>query len=308
MGILNLFGKWIRQSPADHRTLEEPRPEAAKPERIVSELNRVSCSKCGVMILSSVADRYNGFCVRCAPPGLVEKVRAEARRRRSEESPHANVTAGKVESASAREGTGVGPQKQEGTAAGRIFDYGRGTIEDFYADMSKDLIRVHGPLMRVDYITHYPTFAIWFFYKDGTSIYSGQRTGRHDIHFLSLGYVGEGPRYAEQFLAAAGFILTSEEIESIDAGDGIELRGDKPIIVRKRDKVNEDEVVKFSHERNEQFAGFPAIYRHYKAPSKDSAMVFLGKQTITAQSFFIVVETPEGTFCKDRMGLFEGKQ
>lgn len=186
--------------------------------------------------------------------------------------------------------------------------YEGGAPEAFYERMSADLTSRHGPLVSVDYLSHFPKFEIWFCYEDGTRLYSGERTGDYDIHFLSLGYVGEGPRYARHFLAAAGLDLSTEEIESIEAGDSIQRSGERAIVVRAGERVKEESTlpVEFSHERQDVVAGFPATYRHYRAPDKDTAKAFLDEQEVTAQSFFIVVETPEGAISKDRMGVFEG--
>jgi hypothetical protein len=155
--------------------------------------------------------------------------------------------------------------------------YEGGPVEPFYERMSKDLMSRHGPLVSVDYMSHFPKFEIYFAYEDGMRIYSGQRTGHYDIHFLTLGYVGEGPRYARHFLAAAGFDLTSEQIESIEPGDSILLENQKAFIQKKKDKVQEDDLgaVKFLRERNEEVYGAPATYRHYSAPDKETAKKFL---------------------------------
>lgn len=185
--------------------------------------------------------------------------------------------------------------------------YSNGPLEPFYEQMSKELIDRHGKLVAVDYLSHYPKFEIYFAYEDGMRIYSGQRTGEYDIHFLSLGYVGEGPRYVKHFLSAAGFDLSHDQIKSVEPGDSILLKDGVARIQKKSEKANEEGLgkVKFSHERNEEVFGAPATYRHYTAPDKESAESFLEKQNITAQSYFIVVETPEGIFAKDRMGTFE---
>jgi len=183
--------------------------------------------------------------------------------------------------------------------------YTGGPVEQYYERMSKDLIRKYGPLVGVDYVSHYPKFEIWFCYKDGTRIYSGERTGHYDIHFMSLGYTGEGPRYARHFLTAAGFDLTSEQIESIEPGDSIQLKDSKTVIVREKDKVVENVEVTFDREIKSNSMGFPATYKLYKGSNRAVAIEFLEKQNITAQSFFIGVKTPEGTFCKDRMGMFD---
>ena len=192
-------------------------------------------------------------------------------------------------------------------ASMETIQYQGGDVEAFYREMSLDLIRRHGPLVGVDYMSHFPKFEIYFAYEDGMRIYSGERTGNVDINFLTLGYFGEGPRYAQQFLHAAGFELSSDQINSIEPGDSLELVEGKVKIVKKADKVVEDDMgeVKFLRERNEISFGTPAIYRHYSAPDKEAAKKFLDKQNITAQSYFVVVETPEGIIAKDRMGVFE---
>jgi hypothetical protein len=105
-------------------------------------------------------------------------------------------------------------------------------IESQYAQMSADLVLRHGPLTKVECLSHYPKFEIHFIYADGSCIYSGQRRGVYDINFLSLGYAGEGPRYAEHFLRAAGYDLTYEEIKSIRPGDVIQCRNGRAIILR----------------------------------------------------------------------------
>lgn len=183
--------------------------------------------------------------------------------------------------------------------------YDGGAVEPFYERMSRDLVARHGPLVGVDYSSHFPKFEIWFSYKDGARIYSGERRGQFDIHFLSLGYVGEGPRYAHHFLSAAGFDLSSEQIESIKPGDSIQIKDGRAEIVREKDKVVETAEVTFEREVKANSMGLPAIYRLYKGPNRAAATAFLEKQNITAPSYFVGVKTPEGTFCKDRMGLFD---
>jgi ankyrin repeat protein len=96
-------------------------------------------------------------------------------------------------------------------------------MEPHYRKMAQDLRRAHGNLLRVEYLSHWPDFGINFVFERGT-VYSGKRTGQHDIHFLTLGYVGEGPRYARAFLDELGFPLSIEEIEDIRMGAIIQLR------------------------------------------------------------------------------------
>ena len=70
-------------------------------------------------------------------------------------------------------------------------------------------------------------------YDDGSTLYSGGRTGHMDINRLALGYVGHGPGWAREFLSAAGYDLTADEIASIKPGDSISLRQGRAHILRK---------------------------------------------------------------------------
>jgi hypothetical protein len=114
--------------------------------------------------------------------------------------------------------------------------YGGSKIPDaqryHYWMISKRLIAMHHRLVRISYLSHFPKFEINFEYQDGAIVYSGERTGTYDIHFLSLGYEGEGPRYARVFLAAAGFHLSADEIASIRPNDTIQMMFGKPLIIR----------------------------------------------------------------------------
>ena len=46
-------------------------------------------------------------------------------------------------------------------------------------------------------------------------------------------------------------------------------------------------------------------YKVHKATNKEDAMAFLNLQKVTKKSFYIVVETPEGTFGRDIDGIYE---
>jgi len=98
-----------------------------------------------------------------------------------------------------------------------------------YRQMARDLISKHGPLKQVEYRSHFPKFEINFVFEKKT-VYSGERRGQHDIHFLSLGYFGEGPQYAREFLSEAGFSMTPEDIEAIKPGAVIQIRNNTVVI------------------------------------------------------------------------------
>ncbi|MDT8413649.1 MAG: hypothetical protein RQ875_14375, partial [Vicingaceae bacterium] len=184
--------------------------------------------------------------------------------------------------------------------------YNGGSPEQYYERMSKELINRHGKLVQVDFSSAYPDYEIYFAYEDERRIYSGSPTGNYDIHSMTLGYLGEGSRYAKHFLASAGFDISDEQINSIKPGDSLRLENEIVVIQKKKDKVNEKELgsIKFSHEENKEIYGFPATYRYYVAPDLDSAMLFLNRQEITTQHYYVVVETPEGNVSKDRMGIY----
>jgi len=115
---------------------------------------------------------------------------------------------------------------------------GEGAIELGYRKMARDLVQQYGSLRSVEYLSHYPNFEINFTF-DTHTVYSGRRRGEYDINFLSLGYVGEGPRYAQAFLDELGFSMTSEEIASIKPGAIIKLEDDKVVAQYKvTEKVN----------------------------------------------------------------------
>lgn len=120
-----------------------------------------------------------------------------------------------------------------------------------YRQMARDFIRQHGPLKRVEYLSHFPKFEINFVF-DRKTVHSGQRRGEYDIHFLSLGYVGEGPRYARFFLDEAGFTMSSEEINAIRPGAIIELRQGRVVVSYpdKDDKVTITELPRQSRTMN----------------------------------------------------------
>ena len=98
-----------------------------------------------------------------------------------------------------------------------------GPTERAYRKRARDLMQEYGPLKRFEYLSHFPKFEINFVFERKT-VYSGRRRRQYDIHFMSLGYLGEGPRYARAFLDEAGFSMTPEDIAAIRPGAIIGLR------------------------------------------------------------------------------------
>lgn len=104
-----------------------------------------------------------------------------------------------------------------------------GPIERGYRRLARQYRDAYGALQSVEYISHFPKFEILFNFEKA-AIYSGPRQGAYDIHFLSLGYIGEGPRYAKAFMDELGFSLTTEEIDGINPGALMTLVDGKVII------------------------------------------------------------------------------
>lgn len=104
-----------------------------------------------------------------------------------------------------------------------------GPMERAYRQNARDLMQQHGTLKRVEYLSHFPKFEINFIFERKT-IYSGKRRRQYDINFMSLGYFGEGPRYARHFLDEANFSMTEEEIAAIRPGAKMELREGKVFV------------------------------------------------------------------------------
>ena len=73
----------------------------------------------------------------------------------------------------------------------------------------------------------------------------------------------------------------------------------------KQKKQGNPSLVKFSHERTDNAYGL-ATYVHYTAQSKADAMAWLQQNPVNKPSYFLVVETPDGSFCRDIQGFFEG--
>jgi hypothetical protein len=63
--------------------------------------------------------------------------------------------------------------------------------------------------------------------------------------------------------------------------------------------------VKFVREDRTQRYGEAMIYRIHKAPDAASAKAFLEKNPVTKKYYYIVVETPEGNYCRDIDGMYK---
>ena len=68
--------------------------------------------------------------------------------------------------------------------------------------------------------------------------------------------------------------------------------------------ANGERLVRKAVERRLGRAGMPVRYEIWTAPSADSAKEFLNHRTITRQFHYLVVETPDGGWGKDCLGVY----
>jgi len=65
------------------------------------------------------------------------------------------------------------------------------------------------------------------------------------------------------------------------------------------------DAVIFLREDVRQRGGHPCIYRVHKGPDAESAKAFLSQNPVTRQLLYLVVETPEGNYCRDIQGIYK---
>ena len=68
--------------------------------------------------------------------------------------------------------------------------------------------------------------------------------------------------------------------------------------------IKPDKVI-FVREDRQQRMGETMIYRIHKAPNAASAQAFLQQNPVTRQFYYLVVETPEGNYCRDIQGIYK---
>lgn len=63
--------------------------------------------------------------------------------------------------------------------------------------------------------------------------------------------------------------------------------------------------VVFVREEHQQMIGSTLTYRIHKGPGATSAKAFLEQNPVNKKFFYIVVETPEGNYCRDIQGIYK---
>lgn len=179
-----------------------------------------------------------------------------------------------------------------------VYD-GNGDVENFYAELSMRCMDEHGTLIRVEFLTHFPDFEMRFVYSDGWSMVTGQRRGQYDIHFMSFGYAGEGTRYLNHFLEAAGFFVDADLIESLKAGDALVLHGSCVALIRGDTTVSEHEgFARFVLEESNDGTTF----RVFSTSCEVLARAFLAQHTVAVDNSYLLVSTPAKHYGIDRNG------
>ncbi|MHC4585668.1 MAG: hypothetical protein ACYS3N_14145 [Planctomycetota bacterium] len=70
-------------------------------------------------------------------------------------------------------------------------------------------------------------------------------------------------------------------------------------------KVIQPGKVRFVREDRQQKMGMTLIFRVHKGPDAATATAFLEQNPVTKQLYYIVVETPQGNYCRDIDGIYK---
>jgi hypothetical protein len=84
-----------------------------------------------------------------------------------------------------------------------------------------------------------------------------------------------------------------------------ELEPEKCVIPAPKAKAAQPGKVVFVKEDRQQQMGVTMIYRIHKGTDAVSAKAFLEQNPVTRQFYYIVVETPEGNYCRDVQGIYK---
>jgi len=85
-----------------------------------------------------------------------------------------------------------------------------------------------------------------------------------------------------------------------------ELKPEKrDVFVKKESTAQKEKALFVREDRRRDKTGKTTIYRIYKAPDAASAKVFLEQNPVNQNFYYFIVETPEGNYCRDRLGLYK---
>lgn len=84
-----------------------------------------------------------------------------------------------------------------------------------------------------------------------------------------------------------------------------ELEPEKRTAPAKPEKAARPGKVKFVREDRQSKMGKTLIYRIHEAPDAASAKAYLEQNPVTQPLYYLVVETPEGNYCRDIDGIYK---
>lgn len=84
-----------------------------------------------------------------------------------------------------------------------------------------------------------------------------------------------------------------------------EQKPEKTQPARKADRSGEPKKVSFVREDRKDCPAGTCVYRIHKAPDAASAKAFLEENAVSKPLYYIVVETPEGNYCRDCDGIYK---
>jgi hypothetical protein len=69
-------------------------------------------------------------------------------------------------------------------------------------------------------------------------------------------------------------------------------------------KASSPETVRFVREDRNQRLGIASVYRVHEARDAATAKAFLQRTSVTRPNYYVVVETPDGNYCRDIQGIY----
>ena len=84
-----------------------------------------------------------------------------------------------------------------------------------------------------------------------------------------------------------------------------DLEPEKSAVTTPMKKATQPDKVVFVREDRHQKMGQTMLYRIYQGSDADSAKEFLTKTPVDKNFYYLVVETPEGNYCRDIKGMYK---
>ncbi len=98
----------------------------------------------------------------------------------------------------------------------------------------------------------------------------------------------------ESFVRHGGRCKNEQEPEAVEAVEAVDVEA----------AVSPTGEVEFVREDRREMMGHTMRYRIHRGPDETAAKGFLRQQTVSEGLLYLVVETPDGTWCRDRDGIY----